>query len=88
MDVPIGGREDRLFPCGVVDDIALECWDFVDSVLKHRRPEISAEDTKAAKAVCLAIQGSAELGAPVKVQDVIDGKVSAYQDPIDAHWGI
>jgi len=79
---------ERLFPHGVEDDVALECWDFVDSVLNQRRPEICAEDTLRAKAASLAIYESAESGAPVRVQDVIDGKVSAYQDPIDAHWDI
>jgi predicted dehydrogenase len=68
--------------------MALECWDFIDSVLNRRRPEISAEDTLRAKAVCLAIYESATAGVPVKVQDVIDGTVSAYQDPINRHWGI
>jgi predicted dehydrogenase len=68
--------------------MALECWDFVDSVLKRRRPEISAEDTKRAKAICLAIYESTTAGTPIKVQNVIDGKVSAYQDPINEHWGI
>jgi len=68
--------------------MALECWDFIDSVLNQRRPEITAEDTLRAKAVCLAIYESATVNAPVRVQDVIDGKVSAYQDPINAHWGI
>ena len=79
---------ERLFPHGVEDDMALECWDFVDSVLNQRRPEITAEDTLRAKAICLAIYESATANAPVRVQDVIDGKVSAYQDPINAHWGI
>jgi hypothetical protein len=45
-------------------------------------------DTKRAKAICLAIYESATAGAPVKVQDVFDGAVSAYQDPINEHWGI
>jgi predicted dehydrogenase len=81
-------ERDRLFPHGVENDMALECWDFIDSVLNRRRPEISAEDTLRAKAVCLAIYESATAGVPVKVQDVIDGTVSAYQDPINRHWGI
>jgi predicted dehydrogenase len=79
---------DRLFPHGVENDMALECWDFIDSVLNRRRPEINAEDTKRAKAICLAIYESATAGTPIKVQDVIDGKVSAYQDPINQKWGI
>ncbi|MEW6749836.1 MAG: Gfo/Idh/MocA family oxidoreductase [Candidatus Latescibacterota bacterium] len=82
------GLRQRFFPCGVENDMALECWDFVDSVLKRRKPEISAEDTRRAKAACLAVYESATLGAPVKVQDVLEGKVSAYQDPVNEHWRI
>jgi len=78
----------KLFPCGVEDDIALECWDFIDSVLNRRKPEIDAGDTKLAKSICLAIYESALAGSPVKVQDVFDGKVSAYQDPINKYWSI
>ena len=69
---------ERLFPHGVEDDVALECWDFIDSVLHQRRPEICAEDTLRAKAASLAIYESAALGGPVRIQDVIDGKVSAF----------
>ncbi|MGQ9730119.1 MAG: Gfo/Idh/MocA family protein [Candidatus Zipacnadales bacterium] len=79
---------DRLFPYGVENDIALECWDFIDSVLTRRRPEISAEDTKLAKSICLAIYESALAGIPIKVGDVFEGIVSAYQDPINQYWGI
>ena len=52
------------------------------------KPEIDAADTKLAKSICLAIYESALVGQPIKVQDVFDGKVSAYQDPINEHWGI
>jgi UDP-N-acetyl-2-amino-2-deoxyglucuronate dehydrogenase len=78
----------RLFPYGVEDDIALECWDFVDAVRNRRKPEIDAEAGKMAKSICLALYESATAGAPVKVADVFDGKVSAYQDPINEHWGV
>jgi len=78
----------RLFPHGVEEDVALECWDFVDSILSGRAPEIDAETTKRAKAICLAMYESDTAGAPVKVQDVYSGKVSAYQDPINEYWKI
>ncbi len=78
----------RLFPCGVEEDMPLECWDFIDAVQRRRRPEITAEDAQQAKAVCLAMYESAAAGAPVKVQDVLAGTVRAYQQPIDERWGI
>ncbi len=68
--------------------MALECWDFVDAVQKRRKPEIDAETTKWTKALCLALYESATAGNTVKVQDVFDGKISAYQDPINEYWKI
>ena len=41
-----------------------------------------------AKALCETCYESATAGAPVKYDDVFSGKVHAYQDPIDAYWGI
>lgn len=79
---------ERLFPHGVENDMALECWDFVDAVQKRRKPEIDAETTKWTKALCLALYESATAGNTVKVQDVFDGKISAYQDPINEYWKI
>lgn len=78
----------RLFPHGLEDDVALECWDFVDAVRNHRRPEIDAEVTKWTKSTCMAVYESAVAGVPVAVRDVFDGRVSAYQDPIDEYWAI
>ncbi len=81
--------KDRLFPYGVEFDMALECWDFIDSIQKGRRPEIDADDTKRAKALCLAIYESAHAGgSAVSIDDVYSGKVSAYQQPINEYWGI
>lgn len=80
---------DRLFPHGVENDIALECWDFVDSVDKRREPEIPATVTKWTKSICMAAYESALLGGQiVSVKDVHDGVVSAYQDPINEYWGL
>ncbi|MBI4553201.1 MAG: Gfo/Idh/MocA family oxidoreductase [Candidatus Latescibacteria bacterium] len=79
---------ERLFPFGIEHDIALECWDFIDSVQKRRKPEIDAETAKRTKSLCLAIYESALAGRPVKVADVFTGKISAYQDPINDYWRI
>ena len=78
----------KLFPHGVKNDVAIECWDFVEAVRLRRPPEIDGEAAKRAKCVCLAIYEAATAGEAVRVADVFDGKVSAYQDPINEHWGI
>jgi len=79
---------ERFFPYGVENDVALECWDFVDSVDKRRTPEIDGVVAKKAKCICLALYESSHAGKPVKVRDVFDGRVSAYQAPINDYWGI
>jgi predicted dehydrogenase len=79
---------ERLFPLGVEQDVALECWDFIEAVQKRRKPEIDAEKAKQTKSLCLAIYESALAGRPVNVADVYAGTISAYQDPINAYWKI
>lgn len=82
-------EKDRLFPYSVEFDMALECWDFIDSIQKGRKPEIDADDTKRAKSLCLAIYESAHAGGgTVTIEDVYSGKVSAYQQPINEYWGL
>jgi len=81
-------EKSRLFPYGITDGIAIECWDFVEAVAEGRDPEIGAEEALQAKSLCFALYESAEANAPVKVADVREGRVSAYQDPIDEYWGI
>lgn len=81
-------KREQLFPYGVESDFALECWDFVDAVQKRRKPEIDAATTKWTKSICLAAYESSFCGKPVTVRDVHDGKVSAYQDPINEYWGL
>jgi hypothetical protein len=42
----------------------------------------------AAKALCEACYESATADAPVKFADVLDGRINAYQRPIDAFWNL
>jgi len=79
---------EKLFPYGVENDVALECWDFVDSVRTRREPEISAETTKWTKSLCLAMYESAQAGETVRARDVFEGKLSAYQDPVNEYWDL
>jgi predicted dehydrogenase len=79
----------RLFPFGVTDSFAIEVWDFIDAIRSARKPEMDGLDGLRAKALCLACYESAALdGKPVSYRDVLEGRIDAYQRPIDRHWGL
>ena len=78
----------RLFPYGATDGFAIEVWDFVNAIASGRRPEMDGLDGLRAKALCESCYESATLGRPVKFVDVLDGRISAYQAPIDEYWGL
>jgi predicted dehydrogenase len=77
-----------LFPYGVTDGFAIEVWDFVDAVANGRKPEMDGVDGLRAKALCEACYESATVGSPVEYQEVLEGEVNAYQQPIDAFWDL
>ena len=81
------GRQ-RVFPHGFEDGFALEVYDFLTAVRDARPPEIDGEHGLRAKAIALAIYESSATGRVVRVQDILEGKVDAYQGPINARWGI
>ena len=81
------GRE-RLFPHGFTDGVLLECYDFIDAIENNRPPDVTAEMGLRAKAICESIYESGVCGQAVKYEDVVSGKVNAYQKPIDEHWGL
>jgi predicted dehydrogenase len=78
-------RKKRLFPHGFTDGIVLECYDFLDAIQNRRTPEVDGEEGLKSKAIAEAIYESARLGAAVRYEDVLRGKISAYQKPIDEH---
>lgn len=81
-------QQAKLFPYGLGDGISNECWDFVDAMDKGRQPELTGEDGMKSKAVALAMYESNLSGQWVRVEDVISGKVNAYQKPLDEYWKI
>lgn len=82
------GEKERLFPYGVTDGFGVAVWDFVNAVATGRKPEMDGADGLRAKALCECCYESATLGAPVAFDDVLSGKVDAYQRPINAFWKI
>lgn len=82
-------EKDALFPSGITDPFAIECWDFIEAIVEGRDPEFGPEESQRAKALCFALYESAHAGGqPISCEDVKSGKVSAYQDPINEYWGI
>ena len=78
-----------LFPKGCTDGFALEIRDFAETVRGRRaKPEVDGWDGLKSMAICHAVYESALAGSPVLLSDVIEGKVRAYQAPIDEHWGL
>lgn len=78
----------RLFPGGIEDTVTIECWDFLDAVAKRRAPEVDGWEGLKAKAISMAILESSAAGRSVTMEEVISGKVEAYQRPLNERWGI
>lgn len=67
--------------------IAIETADFLDAAREGWEPEVTPETGLRAVAVVMALLESAHAGVPVRVEDVLSGRVRAFQDRIagDAH---
>jgi 1,5-anhydro-D-fructose reductase (1,5-anhydro-D-mannitol-forming) len=80
--------KERYFPYGLRDTFAIGALDFLRGIGEGRDPETSGDEGVRDLAASYAICESAELGRPVKLQDVYDGKVDAYQAEINQHYGL
>lgn len=87
MELPEKDKQ-RLFPYGCSNGFGIEMWDFVDAIQTGRKPEIDGQAGLRAKALCEACYESAACGKPVKYDDVLNGKIAAYQNPINDYWNL
>lgn len=78
----------RFFPYGLTDSFALCLLDWLEAIRAGRQPETSGREGIRDLATALAIGESATARGPVTVTDVLQGKVGAYQQPIDEHYGL
>ncbi len=76
------------FPAGVRDAFALEMLDFIRAIATSAPMEASGEEGLLDLATAYAVLESAAINRPVTVDEVIEGKVNAYQAEIDAHYGL
>ena len=85
----IGPEEkERLFPYGWTNGFWLEVYDFLRAIRDGREPEVPVEEGLRAKAIALAGYESATVGQAVRVEDVIAGRVEAYQRRMNERWGL
>jgi predicted dehydrogenase len=74
------------FPRGITNHFALEQLDFLRSIESGRPMETDGEEGIRDLACAFAVLESATLNRPVKVADVLGGRVDAYQAPINEHY--
>ena len=87
-------EKDRLFPGGIGlrDDfsstVGIEIWDFARAIREGTSPEVDGRLGAQAEAVPMAIYESSAIGEKVKVEDVLECRVEAYQDEINRDLGL
>jgi predicted dehydrogenase len=80
--------KERFFPLGLRDAFALGFLDFLRGIEEGRDPETSGVEGTRDLATSYAIVESALAGRPVRVEDVLSGRVEAYQAEINAHYNL
>jgi predicted dehydrogenase len=68
--------------------LAYEYLDMVQAAELGEQPEVGPQEGMDALALAYALMESGEAGKPVTVEDVAEGRASAFQDEIDAEMGI
>lgn len=81
-------EEQRLFPGGTENTIAVELVDFARSVRHGTVPEVDGWEGLRAQAICMAIFESAHSGQALPVEAIEAGHSEGYQDEIDEVLGI
>ena len=81
-------EKERLFPYGITHGMTIECWDFIDSCAKRRKPEMDAWEGLKSKAISETVYESAAAGKAIAFDDVVACKVEKYQGPINRKWGL
>jgi predicted dehydrogenase len=77
-----------LFPYGTTDGFSIEVWDFVNAIANGRKPEMDGYDGLRAKTFSECCYEAATAGGPVKFDDVLEGRVDAYQGAINSFWKV
>lgn len=81
-------EKDRLFPHGVTESVGSELGEFIRAVRGEGTIETDGKEGYLSEAVSIAVYESAVLGQTVRVQDVLDLKVEAYQQDLNEGLGL
>jgi predicted dehydrogenase len=81
-------ERERFFPLGLRDPYAIQQLDWLRAIEQGTDPETSGREGLRDLACAFAILESSALGCQVTVEDVLSGRVDAYQHEIDAHYGL
>jgi len=68
--------------------LAVEYWEFGTAIEQGRRPEVDVEQGARSVAFCYAMLESQEAGRVVTIDEVLEDRVSAYQEEINAELGL
>jgi predicted dehydrogenase len=78
----------RQFPEGLQDGFALEIRDWLDAIRRHGESETGGEAGLIDLAISYAVLEASLAHRWVRIEEVLSGDLSAYQDPIDRHYGL
>lgn len=81
-------EKERWFPRGVTNTFATELYDFYDSIVNKRKPEVDGIEAYRDMAIPLGFYESAVLNRPVKIRDIEEMKIEEYQREINEKLGI
>lgn len=79
---------EKFFPRGITNTFAIELYDFYDSIMNRRRPEVDGIEAYKDMAIPLGFYESAKLNNPVKVKGVEELRVEEYQKEINEKLSI
>ena len=89
FELALSGREhEQFFPLRLRDPFAIQQLDWLRAIERGGDPETSGQEGLRDLACAYAILESSALGRQVTLDEVLDGRVDAYQREIDEHYGL
>lgn len=80
--------KERFFPKGIKDTYALELFEFINAIVKGEKPDNHGWHGFQDIAVSYAITESSWFNGPVKLEDIVSGKIEGYQKEINEKYCI
>jgi predicted dehydrogenase len=81
-------ERERCFPRGLTDSFALAQLDWLQSIERGTQPQTSGPEGLRDLATAFALLESDLAARPVRVEDVVSGRLRDFQKPLDARFGL